>query len=165
MPRRRAAGAQAQRDVDVVARLCGAGFLQLLGNLLEVLDLETDVMDAAPALAALGARDDVVLEAQDGEIDVAVGEEITGGALAVELSHHLQSEVLHVEPLGCLFVLGLNRDMSDACHGRLPSWFAPSPIVAPATPAACPRKTRSGSRVSSASPRRALRASGPSSAG
>ena len=79
MSRRRAAGAQSERDVDIIARLGGAGLLQLRGSLLEALHLKTDVMDATPARAALSAGNDVVLEAQNGEIDVAVGEEITGG--------------------------------------------------------------------------------------
>ena len=117
----RAGGAHPERGVDVGARLGCAGLLQLLDHLIETLDLKTDVMDAAPARAALGACDDVVLEAQNGKIDVAVGEEVTGGARAVELSHLLQPEVLYVEPLGRLFILGLNRDMPDLCHGRVPS--------------------------------------------
>src|SRR5262245_23286956 len=118
---RRAAGPHSERGVDIVARLGSAGFLQLLNHLVEALHLKADVMDAAPALAALGAGDDVVLEAQNGEIDVAVGKEITGGTRAIELSYLLQPEVLYVEPLGRLFILGLNRDMSDLCHGCAPS--------------------------------------------
>src|SRR5688572_32817742 len=47
--RRRAGRAESERDVDVLARLRRAGLLELRRGLIEALDLETDVMDAAPA--------------------------------------------------------------------------------------------------------------------
>jgi len=59
--------------VDVVAGRRPGG-LQPLGDRFQALDLEADVVDAAPALAALDAGDGVVLEVEDGEVDVAVAQ-------------------------------------------------------------------------------------------
>src|SRR6185369_14186092 len=47
--------------VDVLAGL-GSGILQPLGDRLQALDLEADVVDAAPARTALDTGDRVVLE-------------------------------------------------------------------------------------------------------
>src|SRR5262249_58971418 len=63
----------AERLVDVVARR-GPGLLQPLRDLLEALDLEADVMDAAPAGAALDPRHLIVLEVQDREVELAVAQ-------------------------------------------------------------------------------------------
>src|SRR5262245_5870932 len=63
----------AQGLVDVVARL-RAGGGEALGNRLEAVDLEADVMDAAPALAALHSRGLVGLELEDSEVEIAVAE-------------------------------------------------------------------------------------------
>ncbi len=76
-------------------------------------------MDAAPAHAALGTGNDVVLEAQDGEVDVAVGQVVARRPIAVELAHLGETEVLDVEVRSRFLVLGLNRNMPDLCHGRL----------------------------------------------
>ena len=111
--------------------------LQLCCRLFEAVDLEADVMDAAPALAALGAGKRVVLEAQHGDIDVVIGEEVAGDALVLELLHHLQPEVLDVEVLGCLFVLGLDRDVPDACHGRRPPGWNLSCLILLQNAATC----------------------------
>ena len=77
MPRRRAASTEPKRNVDVVARPCH-GLPQLCCCLFEAVDLEADVMDAAPAFAALGTRKSVILEAEDGDIDMVVGEIVAG---------------------------------------------------------------------------------------
>src|SRR5438477_11075329 len=61
--------ANAQGLLDVVAPL-GAGGSELVEDRLETLDLEADVMDAAEAAAALDAGRLIVLEVEDGEVDV-----------------------------------------------------------------------------------------------
>src|SRR6266850_1174518 len=68
--------------VDVVARRRPGG-LQPLGDRFQALDLEADVVDAAPALAALDAGDGVILEVEDGEVDVAVAQVVAPRARAV----------------------------------------------------------------------------------
>src|ERR1700674_596338 len=62
-----------ERRVDVVAGL-RPGRLELLGDLLEALHLEADVVDTAPRLAALDAGHRVALEVQDGQVEVAVAQ-------------------------------------------------------------------------------------------
>src|SRR5215470_10303868 len=76
--------ADAERLVDVVAGL-GPGVLQPLGDRLQALHLKADVMDAAPARAALDTSDRIVLEIQDRQVQVAVAEVIAAGAWAVDL--------------------------------------------------------------------------------
>jgi hypothetical protein len=61
--RRRAANAEPERNVYVIARL-RRGFRQVRRCHFEAVHLEADVMDAAPALAALDARKGVILEVQ-----------------------------------------------------------------------------------------------------
>jgi hypothetical protein len=46
------------------------------GDRLEALDLNADVVDTGEALAALTAGRRVVLEIEDGEVDVTVGESV-----------------------------------------------------------------------------------------
>src|SRR6266550_3578840 len=62
--------AHAERFVDVVARL-GPGGGEPLGDRLEVVHLEPDVMDAGEALAPLGPGHGVVLELEDGQVEIA----------------------------------------------------------------------------------------------
>src|SRR6266567_1224573 len=59
---------------DVVAPL-GAGGGELVEDRLETLDLEADVVDAAETTAALDASRLIVLEIQDGQVDVAIAQE------------------------------------------------------------------------------------------
>src|SRR6267378_6788071 len=73
--------AHAERLVDVVPRY-GPGRLQALGDRLQALDLEADVVDAAPARAALDAGDCVVLEIEDRQIDVTVAQVVAPGTRA-----------------------------------------------------------------------------------
>src|SRR5712692_6940576 len=80
--------------VDVMARL-RARRGQPLGDGLEAFDLEADVMDAAEALAALDSGHRVVLEIQDGQIEVAVAEIVAAGVGAVDLADLLHPE--HVD--------------------------------------------------------------------
>ena len=77
-------------------------------------------MYAAPARATLSARDDVVLEAQDGNIEMTIGEKVTCRAIAIESAHHLQAEIFHVKMRGRFFVLGLDCNVPDLCHGESP---------------------------------------------
>src|SRR6266545_5235134 len=62
-----------ERLVDVVAA-CRTGGPELLRDDFQALDLEADVVDAAEALAAFGARGLVVLEVEDREVDIAVAQ-------------------------------------------------------------------------------------------
>ena len=50
------------------------------GDLVQALHLKADVVDAAEVLAALGAGHGVVLEVQDGQIEVAVAQVVAAGA-------------------------------------------------------------------------------------
>jgi hypothetical protein len=71
-------------------------------------------------LPSLDARQGVALDVQDRDIDVAIGEKVTGDALVLQPLHHLQAEVLDVKILSRFFVLRLDRDVPDSCHGRRP---------------------------------------------
>src|SRR2546425_6904724 len=105
--------------VDVVAwRRPGA--LQPLGDRLQALDLETDVVDAAPAGAALDPGDRVILEVEDREVDVAVAQVVTPGARAVDLRDLLHAEHVDVELRSRVHVLGREGDVLDLRHGVSP---------------------------------------------
>src|SRR5262245_5562059 len=66
---------------------------QPLGNGLKAFDLEADVMDAAELLPPFDAGRLVVLEVQDGQIDVAVAQETAPRAGIVDLRdlHHAEN--------------------------------------------------------------------------
>ena len=95
MARRRSACTEAKRDIDVIARLRHSP-TQLCCRLIEAVHLEADVMDATPTLSALRTREGVVLEAEDGDIDVVIGEILAGVTLVLQFLHHLQPEALNV---------------------------------------------------------------------
>src|SRR5713226_3248016 len=101
--------------VDVMARL-RARRGQPLGDGLEAFDLEADVMDTAEALAALDSGHRVVLEIQDGQIEVAVAEIVAAGVGAVDLADLLHPEHVDVELGGLVHVLGRQRDVLDLGH-------------------------------------------------
>src|SRR5882672_3187738 len=71
--------ADAEGLLDVVPAL-RAGRGELVEDGLEALDLEADVMDAAEASAALDAGRLIVLEVQDGQVDVAVAQKAAARA-------------------------------------------------------------------------------------
>src|SRR5215813_2559625 len=110
--------AHAERLVDVVAaRRVGGG--EPLGGVVEVVDLEAKVVDAGPVLATLGPGDFVVLEFQDGEVDIAIGEVVAARVRIVDTADLLQAEHVDVELGGRIGVLGRNRDVPDLRHGGL----------------------------------------------
>src|SRR5438132_455125 len=80
-----------ERLVDVVAER-RAGLCQLLGNGLEALDLEADVVDATVALATLDPGHLVVLEVEDRQVEVAVAQVVARGTRAVD-----PGDLLHAE--------------------------------------------------------------------
>src|SRR5262245_10273098 len=130
--------ADAERLVDVVAGL-GPGVPEPLGDRLQALDLEADVMDTAPARAALDAGDRVVLEVQDRQVQVAVAEVIAAGAWAVDLRDLLHAEHVDVELRGLVHVLGREGDVLDLRH-------AVSPVeVVRAPSCTCPGRLHGGS--------------------
>src|SRR4029453_16857368 len=85
-----------ERLVDVFAGL-GPGVLQPPGDRLQALDLEADVMDAAPARAALDPGDRIVLEVQDRQVEVAVAQVIAPSTRAVDLGDLFHAEHVGVE--------------------------------------------------------------------
>src|SRR6266850_5705474 len=87
-----------------------------LRNRLEALYLKADVVDAGEVLAALAAGRRIVLEIEDGEIDIAVGEEDAARPRIVNLADFLHAERLDVELRGLLDVLGRQRDVLDLRH-------------------------------------------------
>src|SRR5213592_1324132 len=107
-----------ERLVDVVAER-RAGLCQLLGNGLEALDLEADVVDATVALAPLDPGHLVVLEVEDRQVEVAVAEVVTRGTRAVDPGDLLHAEYLDVELRGRVDVLGRDGDVLDLWH-RVP---------------------------------------------
>src|SRR5256884_4698709 len=105
-----------ERLVDVVAER-RAGLCQLLGNGLEALDLEADVVDATVALATLDPGHLVVLEVEDRQVEVAVAQVVARGTRAVDPGDLLHAEHLDVELRGLLHVLGRDGDVLDLRHG------------------------------------------------
>src|SRR5258705_4621354 len=115
-----AGAAHTERGVDVIAPL-GADGGELLGDALEALDLEAEVVDAGPVLAALDTRHHVVLELEDGQVELAVGEEVSAGVRVVDLADLLHPEHVHVELRGGVGIGGGQRDVLDLAHGGLSS--------------------------------------------
>src|SRR5215813_1748364 len=113
-----AVAAHAQGLVDVVAER-GAGGSQPLRDLLQAVHLEADVVDAAPLLAALHARHRVVLEVEDGEVEVAVTQVVAAGVGVVDLADFLHPEHVDVEARGLVRVLGRESDVLDLRHDAL----------------------------------------------
>src|SRR5690349_2556156 len=130
--------ADAERLLDVMTA-ARSGFGEPLRDRLEALDLKADVVDAGEALAALDAGRRVVLEVEDGEVDVPVREEDTARAGIVHLADFLHTERLDVEPGGLLDVLGRQRDVLDLRH------WSPSTRAGCAATRALPRLDKSNS--------------------
>src|SRR5262249_39681203 len=105
----------AERLLDVVtaSRPCGG---EPLGDRLQALDLKADVVDSGEALAAFDAGRCIVLEIEDGEVDVAVGKEDAARPGIVYLADFLHAEGLDVELRGFLDVLGGQRNVLDLRH-------------------------------------------------
>src|SRR5688572_2445352 len=78
-------------------------------------------MDAAPLGAALDAGHRVVLEIEDGQVEVAVAQVVAPSAHAVDLSDFLHPEHVHIELRGLVHVLRRDRDVPDLRHGDEPS--------------------------------------------
>src|SRR5438046_5317821 len=108
----------AERLLDIHATR-GAGGRELVGDGRHVFDLEADVVDAREALAALDARRLIVLEAQDGEVDVSVAEEAARGPGIVDLAHLLHPEDFDVELRGPLDVVRSDGDVLELGHASL----------------------------------------------
>jgi hypothetical protein len=93
----------AERLLDVMAA-ARSGCGEPLGDRIEALDLKADVVDAGEVLAALAPGRRIVLEIEDGEVDVAIGEKTP--RVPDRRSCRLPScERLDVEPRGLLDVL------------------------------------------------------------
>jgi len=108
--------AHAERRVDVVAPR-RAGVREPLGDVLEAVHLEAEVVDAGPVLAALDAGHRVVLELQDGQVEVAVGEVVAAGVRIVDPADLLHAEHVDVELCRRLGILRGQRDVLDLRHG------------------------------------------------
>src|SRR5438045_2173084 len=79
------AAAHAQRSIDVIARMrAGSGKLRM--DLVEVLHLKSDVMEAEPVLATCGSRHRIVLAAETREIEVTIAEIVAARAVGIELA-------------------------------------------------------------------------------
>src|SRR5262249_23011273 len=100
-----AAVSHPERRVHVVARR-GPGRAEPLGDRLQALDLEADVVDATPILSTLDTSDRVVLEVEDGEVDIAVTQVVASRARTVDPGDLLHPEHVDVELGGLLDVLG-----------------------------------------------------------
>ena len=104
-----------ERLVDVVARRCVGG-AQLGGDVVQAFHLKADVVQAAPLLAALRAGHGVVLELENGNVDVAVAEVITGSARPVQLGNFFQTEHLGVKLGRLVRVLRRKGNVLDLRH-------------------------------------------------
>src|SRR5262245_25121267 len=110
--------ADTQGVVDVVAPR-GPGGGQPLRDRLQAVHLEADVVDAAPLFATLHAGHRVVLEVEDSEIEVAVGEVVAAGVWIVDLADFLHPEHVDVEARRLVRVLGRERNVLDLRHDAL----------------------------------------------
>src|SRR5215467_15088950 len=88
---------------------------------IEAVHLKPNVVDAAPRLSSLDAGCGVVLEVEDCQVDVAVGEEAAASSRIVDLADLFHAEHLDVEPGGPFHVLGRERDVLDLGHDVSPS--------------------------------------------
>src|SRR4030095_5672801 len=78
--------------------------------------LEADVMDSAPVLAPLRAGDGIVLEVEDGEVDVPVAQIVSAGGGGIDPADLLHAEHVGVEAGGGIWVLGGDGDVLDLGH-------------------------------------------------
>src|SRR5262245_47529375 len=111
--------AHPERLVHVVTAL-RASRLQPLRDRLEALDLEPDVVDAAPVLAALDSSHRVILEVEDGQVEIAVRQVIAARPRAIDPGDLLHAEDVDVELGGLVDVLGRKGDVLDLWHGVSP---------------------------------------------
>src|SRR5262245_2679054 len=114
----RLAAAHAERPLDVLASL-GPRLRESLADGVEAFHLKPNVVDAAPRFSSLDAGCGVVLEVEDCQVDVAVGEEAAAGSRIVDLADLLHAEHLDVEPGRPFHVLGRERDVLDLGHESL----------------------------------------------
>src|SRR5260370_42466399 len=76
-------------------------------------------MYSRPILASLDSCHLVILETQDREIQVSIGEVVSGCDRAVELRDFFQAKILNVELGSFILVLRSDRDVFDLCHRNL----------------------------------------------
>src|SRR5262245_57750571 len=133
--------ADAEGGIHVIAG-CRAGGLEPLRDGLEALDLEADVVDAAPALAPLDAGDGIVLEIQDRQVDIAVAQVVASRPRTVDPGDLLHAEHVDVELGGLVDVLGRKGDVLDLGHGRGASCASGSLVPARARYASVAPKSR-----------------------
>src|SRR5207247_2333497 len=84
-----------------------------LGDRLEVVHLEPDVMDAGEALAPLGPGHGVVLELEDGQVEIAVAQVVPAGVRVLDPPDLLHAEHVDIELRGLVGVLGGHRNVLD----------------------------------------------------
>ena len=109
-----AAGRHFRIEAVFRGQLLALGLLQLLCRLVEILDLEAEMMDAAE-IGAVGADIGVLfcLEIKDGKVDVAVGQKHRAARITADLAH---SECFLVKGRGLCRILGRQRDVFDSRH-------------------------------------------------
>src|SRR5262249_53147813 len=110
--------------VGVAHDPCGAGVARDFALFDDIVDPETDVVDANEILAH-SLRRLIGLELQEGQIDDAIGQEYAFGERAVELRYLLEPERLLIELRSLPRILNAQCDMADTAfhllrHGRPP---------------------------------------------
>jgi hypothetical protein len=92
----------------------------VLPRVFHVVDLEAEVVQALVARCTFRVGRIVVLEFEDGQVDVAIGQKVAGGEVRIRHPNLLQTEGLLEKGGNLVRVLGRNGDMPDfGCHTAL----------------------------------------------
>src|SRR5438132_12730888 len=114
------ARADTERLVDVVTRL-RTSFGQLFRNRLQAFHLETDVVDATVVFAAFRTRNHVILEIEDGQVDVPITEIVAAGTRAIDLGNFFHAEHVDIKLGRGVDILGREGNVLDLWHDTSPA--------------------------------------------
>src|SRR5262245_28631650 len=109
-----------ERLVDVVTRL-RTSFGQLLRNRLQAFNLETDVVNATVVFAAFHTRNNVILEIENGQVDVPIAEVVAFRTRTVDLGNFLHAEHVDIKLGSGVDILGREGNVLDLWHDTSPA--------------------------------------------
>src|SRR5262245_48024635 len=112
--------ADTERLVDVVTRL-RTSCCQLLSNRLQAFNLKTDMVDATVVFTAFNTSNDVILEIEDGQVDVPVAEVVAFRARTVELGNFFHAEHVNIKLSSGVNILGRKGNVLDLGHDTSPA--------------------------------------------
>src|SRR5215467_5902296 len=116
----RTARTDTERLVDIVTRL-RTRCCQLLGNGLQAFNLETDMVNTTVVFAAFHTRNDVILEIEDGQVNVPVAEVVAFGPRAIDLGNFFHAKHVNIKLGRGVHILGREGNVLDFWHDTSPT--------------------------------------------